>query len=335
MKIRYLLSVLLLLTISSSVSAQESLVRLLSGRLKLQLGTQARFLTHQDAQKPLEVKLLVGERIQTGRETQAEVSLRGGEEVIQLRSGSLFTVNDLSRKQTKLSMPIGKAKFKVDPRRKLKRRFQVRTTTAIVGVRGTEFVMGAGEGQTSMLTLSGAVEMASVEAPAVKVQVNIGQASKLVVGKAPTPPVSVPPELRASIAEGDSTESFEVVSFPPAQDIEEAAAEQEQVQDTEDEPKQDAEEEDNPEEERIDEAPAEEDALPEDEEPALGDPTLDGPAVETPELEVPEEIEIDLGELDALNDLLEEVNDTVNEAVEEAAEEANETERTIKIYINE
>ena len=195
--------------------------------------------------------------------------------------------------------------------------------------------MGAGEGQTSMLTLSGAVEMASVEAPAVKVQVNIGQASKLVVGKAPTPPVSVPPELRVSIAEGDSTESFEVVSFPPAQDIEEAAAEQEQVQDTEDEPKQDAEEEDNPEEERIDEAPAEEDALPEDEEPALGDPTLDGPAVETPELEVPEEIEIDLGELDALNDLLEEVNDTVNEAVEEAAEEANETERTIKIYINE
>ena len=133
--------------------------------------------------------------------------------MIQLRSGSLFTVNDLSRKQTKLSMPIGKAKFKVDPRRKLMRRFQVRTTTAIVGVRGTEFVMGAGEGQTSMLTLSGAVEMASVEAPAVKVQVNIGQASKLVVGKAPTPPFSVPPELRASIAEGDSTESFEVVSF--------------------------------------------------------------------------------------------------------------------------
>ena len=41
---------------------------------------------------------MVGERIQTGRETQAEVSLRGGEEVIQLRSGSLFTVNDLSRR---------------------------------------------------------------------------------------------------------------------------------------------------------------------------------------------------------------------------------------------
>jgi len=325
LNMRYLLSVLLLLTIGSSVFAQESFVRLLSGRLKLQLGPQARFLTHQDAQNPLEVKLLVGERIQTGKDTQAEVSLRGGEEVIQLRSGSLFTVNDLSEKQTKLSMPIGKAKFKVDPKRKLKRGFQVRTTTAIIGVRGTEFVMGAGEGQTSMLTLSGAVEMASVEAPAVKVRVNIGQASKLVVGKAPTPPVSVPPELRTSIAEGDSTESFEVVSFPPAQDIEEAAAEQEQAQDAEEEPKQDAEEEDNPEEEPTDEAPAEDDALPTEEEPAM----------ETPELEAPEEIEIDLGELDVLNDLLEEVNDTVNDAVEEAAEEAAETERTIKININE
>ena len=57
---------------------------------------------------------------------------------------SLFTVNEVNEVETKLAIPIGKAAFRVDPERRLKRRFEVRTVTAVIGVRGTDFVMGVG-----------------------------------------------------------------------------------------------------------------------------------------------------------------------------------------------
>ena len=82
-------------------------------------------MSHQDAQNPLTVKLILGERIQTGQGTRAEVILRGGEEIIQLRAGSLFTVNEVNEVETKLAIPIGKAAFAEDLRR-LKRRLEVR-----------------------------------------------------------------------------------------------------------------------------------------------------------------------------------------------------------------
>ena len=87
-------------------------------------------------------------------------------------------------------------------------------------------MMGTSGASTSLLTLDGAVEMAAVAAPEIKVEVSIGEASKLDVGKAPTPPITVPPALQNSIVESDSSDTFGEVSFPPAQDLEEAVAEQ-------------------------------------------------------------------------------------------------------------
>ena len=232
---RFLLSVFLWLVTLASAWSQDSFVQLYEGRIKLQLGAQVRFVSHQDAQNPLTVKLILGERIQTGQSTRAEVILRGGEEIIQLRAGSLFTVNEVNEVETKLVIPIGKAAFRVDPKHRLKRRFEVRTVTAVIGVRGTDFVMGVGgDGQTSMLTLSGTVEMSSSEISIIQVQVNEGQASKIEVGKAPTPPISIPPELQSFITTSDSAESFELIDFPPAKDLEKAAEELEQQQDSED-----------------------------------------------------------------------------------------------------
>ncbi len=230
---RFLLSVFLWLVTLASAWSQDSFVQLYEGRIKLQLGAQVRFVSHQDAQNPLTVKLILGERIQTGQSTRAEVILRGGEEIIQLRAGSLFTVNEVNEVETKLAIPIGKAAFRVDPERRLKRRFEVRTVTAVIGVRGTDFVMGVGDGQTSMLTLSGTVEMSSSEISVIQVQVNEGQASKIEVGKAPTPPISIPLELQSFITSSDSAESFQLIDFPPAKDLEKAAEELEQQQDSE------------------------------------------------------------------------------------------------------
>ena len=62
---------------------------------------------------------------------------------------------------------------------------------------------------------------------------SIGEASKLDVGKAPTPPITVPPALQNSIIESDSVDTFGEVSFPPAQELEEAVAEQKEKEEGE------------------------------------------------------------------------------------------------------
>ena len=46
-----------------------------------------------------------------------------------------------------------------------KKRFKVRTVSAVVGVRGTEFVVAATEDSTNVLTVTGEVTLASAELP--------------------------------------------------------------------------------------------------------------------------------------------------------------------------
>ena len=109
--------------------------------------------------------------------------------------------------------------------------------------------MGTSGASTSLLTLAGSVEMAAVAAPEIKVEVSIGEASKLDVGKAPTPPISVPPALQNSIVESDSADTFGEVSFPPAQDLEEAVAEQKEKEEAQKEEEQEEEEQEEEEQE--------------------------------------------------------------------------------------
>jgi len=216
--------------VSSVGAASEVQLYLETGRVKVKNQGKVRFLSHSDPLNPLIVELELGEQVLTGKNTRARIKMRGKEEEIRLRVDTLFKVNSLDSDQTEVEMPTGKARFKIkrklNRKKKQRRKFNVRTVTALIGVRGTEFVMGTSGASTSLLTLDGSVEMAAVAAPEIKVEVSIGEASKLDVGKAPTPPITVPPALQNSIVESDSADTFGEVSFPPAQDLEEAVAEQ-------------------------------------------------------------------------------------------------------------
>ena len=215
--------------VSSVGAASEVQLYLETGRVKVKNQGKVRFLSHSDPLNPLIVELELGELVLTGKNTRARIKMRGKEEEIRLRVDTLFKVNSLDSDQTEVEMPTGKARFKIkrklNRKKKQRRKFNVRTVTALVGGRGTEFVMGTSGASTSLLTLDGSVEMAAVAAPEIKVEVSIGEASKLDVGKAPTPPITVPPALQNSIVESDSSDTFGEVSFPPAQDLEEAVAE--------------------------------------------------------------------------------------------------------------
>ena len=327
--------------VSSVGAASEVQLYLETGRVKLKNQGKVRFLSHSDPLNPLIVELELGEQVLTGKNTRARIKMRGKEEEIRLRVDTLFKVNSLDSDQTEVEMPTGKARFKIkrklNRKKKQRRKFNVRTVTALVGVRGTEFVMGTSGASTRLLTLAGSVEMAAVAAPEIKVEVSIGEASKLDVGKAPTPPITVPPALQNSIVESDSADTFGEVSFPPAQDLEEAVAEQKEKEEAQkeeaqkEEEQQEEQEEEEQQEEQTEESSADEES-PEESEEVTSSETNSEQTTVTPEteseLEQPEIETIEepvLEELDFINDILEDTSDVLDTI--------QETERTIQILI--
>ena len=323
--------------VSSVGAASEVQLYLETGRVKLKNQGKVRFLSHSDPLNPLIVELELGEQVLTGKNTRARIKMRGKEEEIRLRVDTLFKVNSLDSDQTEVEMPTGKARFKIkrklNRKKKQRRKFNVRTVTALVGVRGTEFVMGTSGASTRLLTLAGSVEMAAVAAPEIKVEVSIGEASKLDVGKAPTPPISVPPALQNSIVESDSADTFGEVSFPPAQDLEEAVAEQKEKEEAQKEEEQEEEEQEEEEqEEQTEESSAEEESPEESDEVTSSETnneeTSINPETESklkqPEIETVEGPEIE--DLDFIDDILEDTSNILDSI--------QETEKTIKILIN-
>ncbi len=329
--------------VSSVGAASEVQLYLETGRVKVKNQGKVRFLSHSDPLNPLIVELELGEQVLTGKNTRARIKMRGKEEEIRLRVDTLFKVNSLDSDQTEVEMPTGKARFKIkrklNRKKKQRRKFNVRTVTALIGVRGTEFVMGTSGASTSLLTLDGSVEMAAVAAPEIKVEVSIGEASKLDVGKAPTPPITVPPALQNSIVESDSADTFGEVSFPPAQDLEEAVAEQKEKEEAQkeeaqkEEEQQEEQEEEEQQEEQTEESSADEESPEESDEVTSSETNSDETTVtpetetetelEQPEIEKIEEPEIE--ELDFINDILDDASDAID-SIEE-------TERMIQINI--
>ena len=327
--------------VSSVGAASEVQLYLETGRVKVKNQGKVRFLSHSDPLNPLIVELELGEQVLTGKNTRARIKMRGKEEEIRLRVDTLFKVNSLDSDQTEVEMPTGKARFKIkrklNRKKKQRRKFNVRTVTALIGVRGTEFVMGTSGASTSLLTLDGSVEMAAVAAPEIKVEVSIGEASKLDVGKAPTPPITVPPALQNSIVESDSADTFGEVSFPPAQDLEEAVAEQKEKEEAQkeeaqkEEEQQEEQEEEEQQEEQTEESSADEESPEESDEVTSSETNSEETTVtpeteselEQPEIETIEEPELE--ELDFINDILDDASDAID-SIEE-------TERMIQINI--
>ena len=100
-----------------------------------------------------------------------------------------------------------------------KKRFKVRTVSAIVGVRGTDFVIATSGDSTNLLALSGEVVLASPEVPDYEIPVVANEVSHVREGSGPSVPVTVSVEERDSIAKSDSAGSFQEVEFGPSEPI--------------------------------------------------------------------------------------------------------------------
>ena len=156
------------------------------------------------------------DEIQTGIETRVTIQLTGKDESVELFSKSFFVVSKVDSEQSSVFLPTGKARFKVTAKkrtRKGRRSFRLRTTNAMIGVKGTDFIVGVSDGDTSLLTLSGSVSFASLAAPDIEVEVGTNQASKIQASKPPTAPVEVPSQVREEIIQSDTPKSFESIEF--------------------------------------------------------------------------------------------------------------------------
>ena len=103
---------------------------------------------------------------------------------------------------------LGKRKL-----RRKKKRFNVRTISAIVGVRGTDFVIATSGDSTNLLGLSGEVTLASPEVPDYEIPVLANEISHVKEGSGPSVPVTVSPDERDKIAKSDGANSFQEVQF--------------------------------------------------------------------------------------------------------------------------
>ena len=112
-----------------------------------------------------------------------------------------------------------------------KKRFKVRTVSAVVGVRGTEFVVAATEDSTNVLTVTGEVTLASVELLEYEITLPKRSVSKVTEGRTPSQPVSVPILEQQQIMDSASIEGFQEVEFGPTQAVE-AIQEGQEIQPT-------------------------------------------------------------------------------------------------------
>jgi len=240
------------LYITNSVRGAQNILELHKGTVKLIRNDESQILNKLGEKYPL----LASDRLQTGQNTQVSLYLKDKDNTIKLFSNSFFKLEELSDEGENVALLTGKGNFNVKPiedteaeegssntnneknkpveKKKAnfsgqfeklsksktlrrKKRFSVRTVSAIVGVRGTDFVVATTEESTKVLGLSGEVSLASPEVPDYEVPILANQASHVDEGSGPSVPVNVPPAESEKIVTGEGANSFQEVEFGPSE----------------------------------------------------------------------------------------------------------------------
>lgn len=117
--------------------------------------------------------------------------------------------NGKDSKNVELDLSKGKVRTNVEQTYDgEKSKFEIKTPTAVAGVRGTQFMMGFDGKNTSVVTFKGSVTLATLgpnrQPAGAPVTVNKGETSTVSSGKAPTAPKALPKEEMKKF-EGEST----------------------------------------------------------------------------------------------------------------------------------
>ena len=249
LKTSFLLTCLMIFGVMTAMAQEKSTtpspvgeILVEAGRIKVQRGEKTMILLESTERK----SVFEGDLFHSGPQGRGQIFLRQEKDIVTLYSNTFFSVDKVSEEETSLGMNIGKAIFKVLSRFRMNR-FKVKTATATIGVKGTEFVVDSNEQRTFVLTLFGVVGMANIRFPDQEVLIRANQASRVEPEAPPAPPVDVEPDKQETIIEEDSnSESFENLPFEEPienetideETSEDPANEEEQVTEKEDQPQQ-------------------------------------------------------------------------------------------------
>gem|GEM_PF-1485234 len=187
----------------------DGFLYLSKGSVKISRGKQDFYYSKVGAKVPL-FKL---DRIQTAVNTRARVHLLDKKDDINLFSATFLKIDGLNKVSSQFSMPIGKARFRIRKKRGARRRFNLRTANAVIGVKGTDFIVDTGGGETNLMTIEGAVSLANILTPEVEVEVGTNQVSRVQQATRPTTPILAPPKVREAILNKETGKSFKEVKF--------------------------------------------------------------------------------------------------------------------------
>ena len=176
------------------------------GRVKIWRQGGAVMVREGDPRAPL----FQGDLLRSGKGARAEVYLREGKDTVSMYSATVFRIAEASNKGTRIGLGIGKAFVKVLSAFS-QGRFKLQTPTAVIGVKGTEFVASTDGVETFLLTVSGVVGLANVDFPEQEILVRANQASSVMPGALPARPVEVPEETQEKIIEEDGSETIDEV----------------------------------------------------------------------------------------------------------------------------
>ncbi len=135
----------------------------------------------------------VGDTVRTKRRSSAVVRFVDNTEVTLDERTRLVVEAYVPHGEAEVRNPSGKVIYKVS--RRARGMFRVRTPTALIGVKGTEFVTVSTPTVVAVFVKRGEVEVVNPQFPEVKVRVKANTASFVSAGAPPTPPKEVAPEV--------------------------------------------------------------------------------------------------------------------------------------------
>ncbi|MDT8447613.1 MAG: FecR family protein [bacterium] len=197
--------VLLLVGLISAPSlwaADQGELFLIRGKVKITLGGESKIFTQANQTTPL----AQGAQVQTAEDTRARVVLYSSD-TVELYANSLVKLDQLNQKNTRIDLPLGKVRFTVNPQSG-GRRFQVRTLNAVLGVKGTDFLVQSIGGATQAMDIEGLVSLANAQGGG-SVDLGPNSASQVLGNQPPAKPVKVTKEQQTAILAQDEAESWD------------------------------------------------------------------------------------------------------------------------------
>jgi len=168
-------------------------------------------VTSGGATNPAKVgmKFLVGDVVKTGVDSRAKITMRDRNNIFVSPNSefSLTTYESGAKRNVEMNLKEGKIRNEVNNKYDDKKnKFQIKTPTAVAGVRGTDFVtsFNTQTQMTEVVTMKGNVSLNSLTGGA-NVMVPAGQMSSVKANEPPAPSKAAPPEKMNEVKQDFST----------------------------------------------------------------------------------------------------------------------------------